>query len=203
MTPSIATQIELLHRAAESASAALSTWLGRPARIAIREVRRVPLGEAGALLGPPEEAVVACPMQITGLLPGVLMLACDDTSGLALAALLLDREAGNAWDELGESAAVETANIIGCAYLNAMAAAADTASDAADADAHSVGGLARSLLPSPPWFLRDYAGAVMDAVVMTQAAVADEVFLTHTDFVIEDSPITCSLLFVPAADQPG
>jgi chemotaxis protein CheC len=191
MTRSLAEQTDLFRRAAERASAALSTWLDRPARIAIREVRRVPLDEAVALLGPPEATVVACPMQIRGIVPGVLMLACDDASGLALAALLLGREADAApsWDELAESAAVETANIIGCAYLNAMVAATETAVE--------------GLLPTPPWFMRDYAGAVMEAVLMTQAAVAAEVFLTHTDFVIEDSPITCSLLFVPAADQAG
>jgi chemotaxis protein CheC len=191
MTRSLAEQTDLFRRAAERASASLSTWLGRPARIAIRAVRRVPLDEAVALLGPPEATVVACPMQITGIVPGVLMLACDDASGLALAALLLGREADTApaWDELAESAAVETANIIGCAYLNAMVAA--------------TGATGEGLLPTPPWFMRDYAGAVMEAVVLTQAAVAAEVFLTHTDFVIRDSPITCSLLFVPAADQAG
>ena len=197
MSRPIPEQSELFRRAAEGASAALSTWLGRPARIAIGEVRRVPLDEAVALLGPAEATVVACPMQITGIVPGVLVLACDDASGLALAALLVGREAAptDNWNELTESAAVETANIIGCAYLNALVAAADTAAGA------TVPGTA--LLPSPPWFMRDYAGAVMEAVVMTQAAVAAEVFLTHTDFVIEDSPITCSLVFVPAADRPG
>ena len=193
MSPPIPEQSELFRRAAAGASAALATWLGRPARMAIGEVRRVPLEQAVALLGPAEATVVACPMQITGIVPGVLLLACDDASGLALAALLVGGEAAEAgtWNELAESAVVETANIIGCAYLNALVAAAGAADPAA------------ALLPSPPGFMRDYAGAVMEAVVMTQAAVATEVFLTHTDFVIEDSPITCSLLFVPAADRPG
>jgi len=197
MSRPIPEQSELFRRAAEGASAALSAWLGRPARIAIGEVRRVPLDEAVALLGPAEAPVVACPMQITGVVPGVLLLACDDASGLALAALLVGRQAAatDTWNELTESAAVETANIIGCAYLNALVAAAETSAGAAAPGT--------ALLPSPPWFMRDYAGAVMEAVVMTQAAVAAEIFLTHTDFVIEDSPITCSLLFVPAADGPG
>jgi chemotaxis protein CheC len=197
MSHPIPEQSELFRRAAEGASAALATWLGRPARIAIGEVRRVPLEQAVALLGPAEATVVACPMQITGIVPGVLLLACDDTSGLALAALLLGREPAetDVWNELAESAAVETANIIGCAYLNALVAAAESAGGSEAP--------AEALLPSPPWFMRDYAGAVMEAVVMTQAAVAAEVFLTHTDFVIEGSPITCSLLFVPAADRPG
>jgi chemotaxis protein CheC len=186
---SLTEQTELFRKAADGASTALSTWLGRRTRIMIREVRRVSLERAVVLLGAPDTALVACPMRITGLVPGVLLLACDDASGLALAALLLERPADDVagWDELAQSAAVETANIIGCAYLNAMVAM--TTPNA-------------GLLPSPPWFMRDYAGSIMEAVVMTQTSVAAEVFLTLTDFIIEDTPITCSLLFVPAVDPP-
>jgi chemotaxis protein CheC len=178
---------DLFRQAAERASTALSKWLGRPARIAIRDVRSVPLEEAVSLLGPLDLPLAACAMRIEGPVEGVLLLACDDASGLALADLLLGQGAGTAadWGELETSALVETANIIGCAYLNALAAA----SAAGD----------RSLLPSPPWFARDYAGAIMETAVLPQATVADHVYLTHTDFTIEDTPITCSLLLVPAA----
>lgn len=178
---------DLFRQAAERASTALSKWLGRPARIAIRDVRSVPLEEAVRLLGPLDLPLAACAMRIEGPVEGVLLLACDDASGLALADLLLGQGAGTAadWGELETSALVETANIIGCAYLNALAAA----SAAGD----------RSLLPSPPWFARDYAGAIMETAVLPQATVADHVYLTHTDFTIEDTPITCSLLLVPAA----
>lgn len=185
---SITSQGDLFHHAAAEASAALAKWLGRPARIAIREVRAVPLARAVGLLGAAETPLVACAMRIAGGLEGVLMLACDDTSGLSLADLLLGRGAGEShtWGELEQSAVVETANIIGCAYLNAMAARDGIA-----------GG--ESLLPSPPWFVRDFAGAVMETAILPQAMAADEVFLTHTDFAIEGSPITCSLLFIPGA----
>jgi chemotaxis protein CheC len=178
----------LFRQAAERASAALSKWLGRPARIAVRDVRSVPLAEAVSLLGPLDLPLAACAMRIDGPMEGVLLLACDDASGLALADLLLGQAAGTAadWGEVETSALVETANIIGCAYLNALAAAASAAGD-------------RSLLPSPPWFARDYAGAIMETAVLPQATVADHVYLTHTDFTIEDTPITCSLLLVPAA----
>lgn len=183
---SITSQGEFFNRAAEEASTALSKWLGRPTRIAIRDVRAVPLDQAVELLGAADAPLVACAMRITGAVAGVLMLACEDTSGLSLADLLLGRDAGSSreWGEIETSAVVETANIIGCAYLNALA----------DFDGIGAG---ETLLPSPPWFARDFAGAVMEAAVMPQAALADEVFLTHTDFTIEGCPITCSLLFIP------
>jgi hypothetical protein len=39
----------------------------------------------------------------------------------------------------------------------------------------------------------------MEGVMLSQASDGATIFLTHTDFVIEDSPVTCSLLFVPGA----
>ena len=55
----------------------------------------------------------------------VLFGATMVAAGLALADLLLGRPAGSgtAWGEVEESATLETANIVGCAYLGAIAAA--------------------------------------------------------------------------------
>lgn len=181
----ITQQTAIFDRAATEASTALSKWLGRPTTITIRGVLALPLEEAVGVLGAADAILVACAMRLSGALEGVLVLACDDSSGLSLADLLLGRHAGGsgAWGEIETSAVVETANIIGCAYLNAVAAG--------DGDG------CRTLLPSPPWFVRDYVGPVMEAIVMPQAMRVDEVFLTRTEFAVEDAPITCSLLFVP------
>ena len=187
---SITRQTELFVRAAEDASSALSRWLGRPTRIAVRRLEVLPLERAVGVLGVSDAPLVACAMHISGAVTGILALACDDASGLALADMLLGRSAGGSveWGELETSAAVETANIIGCAYVNAMA----------PTDAAEVAATKGSVLPSPPWFVRDFAAAVMEAIMLSQPVNADTIFLTHTDFVIEDSPVTCSLLFVPA-----
>jgi chemotaxis protein CheC len=182
---SLIEQTALFARAADEASASLSKWLGRRTRISITGLRTLPLEEAVGVLGSADAPLVACAMRIHGDLDGVLLLACDDTSGLALADLLLDRGGGGSqsWGEVEISALVETANIIGCGYLNALA----------QAD----GG--QPLLPSPPAFARDYTAAVMQAVMMSRSRPTDTVFLTHTEFLIEDAPITCSLLLIPEA----
>jgi len=187
--PAIDNQAGLLKRAAEEASATLSRWLGRPTRIVVRRAEWLPVERAVDLLGADEEPLVACVMQIRGLVAGLLVLACDDASGLALADMLLGREPGTAteWGELERSAAVETANIIGCGYLNAIAAAAGGDSAAGDPAA----------LPTPPGFVRDFAAAVMETIMLSQDAPAAALFLTHTDFLVEESPVTCSLVFLP------
>ncbi len=192
---SLTSQTDLFRRAAEEASVALSKWLSRPTSITINQVSVLPITDAAGVLGVTDSPLVACAMQITGLFSGLLVLTSDDASGLALADMLLGREIGTSteWTEVEQSAAVETANIIGCAYLNAMAS---------DPQA-TPGTPAEPLLPSPPWFARDYAAAVMQGILMAQASVADDVFLTHTDFCVDQMPGKCSLLFIPEADDLG
>lgn len=176
------------HTAAGLASEALSKWLGRPVAITIQQVEAMTLKEATGLLGEQEGTICGCAMEIRGSLQGILVVLCDDDAGLALAAMLLGREpsASDHWGELEQSAVVETTNIIGCAYLNAMAesTAATTAA-----------------MPSPPWFLRDFAPAVMESVVMAQPTLSETVFLTRTEFSIEGSFARCSLVFLPTPDQ--
>ena len=176
--------------AAGLASASLSKWLSRPVTITVEQVAAMPLEQAIGLLGEQEGTICGCAMGISGSLQGILVLLCDDDAGLALAAMLLGREpsADDEWGDLEQSAVVETTNIIGCAYLNAMADSTDSPIAA---------------MPSPPWFLRDFAPAVMQSIVMAQPLTSETVFLTRTEFSIEGSPARCSLVFVPAPESPG
>ena len=114
----------IFERGAESASQALSKWLGEEVRLTISEVELVELTVAAEVLGPPETLVAACAMGLSGPLSGQILLVFEDRSGLALVDLLLHQPVGTtaSWGELEQSAAQETTNIVGCAYLNALAA---------------------------------------------------------------------------------
>jgi chemotaxis protein CheC len=179
-------------KGSEDASQALSRWLGRPARVSIEQIEQVPLGEATAVLGDPECPICFCAMALEGRLTGELILSFDDASGLALADLLLERSVGKSiqWGEIETSAALETANIIGCAYLNALASSMPESA-----------GAGQELLPSPPRFARDFAESLMQFALMSQASVSDVAFLTRTEFHIDDTPVDCNLLFVPDAEN--
>src|SRR5262249_56545799 len=98
--------------------------VGESVRLTISEVELVALERAGELLGPPETLVAACAMGLTGRLTGSILLVFEDRSGLALVDLLMHQPVGTTtdWGELEQSAAKETTNIVGCAYVNALAA---------------------------------------------------------------------------------
>ena len=193
-TPLSERQLEQLYavidRGAQQASSALTTWIGRPSLIRVESLDQLPLNEATTVLGESEDPVCFCAMSVTGWLCGQLILAFDDASGLALANLVLHNSArepeSGEWGEVEQSAAMETANILGCAFLNALAS---HSAEFIDTEGE--------LIPSPPCFNRDFAESLLQFALMGQAAEHSTVFLTRTRFEVEDTPLNWTLLFVP------
>ena len=182
----------IFDRGAEGASLALSKWLGREVRLAVSDVELVELEQAGELLGPPEALVAACVMGLTGRLTGSILMVFEDRSGLALVDLLLHQPIGTttSWGELEQSAAKETTNIIGCAYVNALAAHLPGGAGAGDDE----------LVPTPPTFLHEFAGSLMEFALMEQALERDRLLLIRSEFAGgPDMPqLNWTLLLVPS-----
>ena len=181
---------DIFEGGAEEASAALSKWLGRPTTLRTSDVVEVELAEAAELLGPAEGLVVACSMGLVGRVAGQLLLVFEDRSGLALADLLLRQPPGTAvaWGELEQSAANETANIVGCAYLNALAGRLPRRDDEA-----------ATIVPTPPVFRHEFAGSLIESALMEQSIRFDRLLLARTQFEAEARRLDWSLLLVPDA----
>jgi chemotaxis protein CheC len=184
-----ALRIALRHGATE-ASEALHRWIGKPTNIHFDALEQLSLGDATGVLGDGAEPVCFCVVDMQGLLTGQLILAFGDVDGLALTDMLLDQPRGTAtaWGEMETSAALETTNILCCAYLNAMSrvfpAGADESSE---------------FIPTPPRFSRDFAESLIQFAVMGQIVASDQVLLAQTRFHIDGAPVDWTLLFVPDA----
>lgn len=179
----------VFHRGSADASEALAKWIGKPSVVEIDSLEQLPLDEATGVLG--DEPICFCSTEIKGLLSGEMILTFDDASGLALADMLLDQPRGTAaeWTEMATSAALETTNILCCAYLNSMCRS------------FSKSGELSSLLPTPPKFSRDYAASLLEFALMGQAIASDQVILAQTTFTIDAMPVNWTLLFVPDAQS--
>jgi chemotaxis protein CheC len=188
--PQLAALTVVFRAGAADATIALSRWLGKPAQISVERVEQLPLHDATEVLGEADAPLAACVMVIHGRVTGQLIMAFDDRSGLCLADLLLARPTGTStsWTALERSAAEETANIVGCAYLNALSRHFQGAAEGDE------------VLPTPPKLTHDFAQSLIQFAVMNQAAASDMVFLTRTQFSIDGSPVHWSLLFVPDAE---
>lgn len=178
----------LFRRGADEASFALTKWLGRTAHMASDQVQQLSLAEAAQLMGSDDEPVCACVMSFRGGISGRLISSFDDASGILLAEILLGRPLTEAEiaQELHHSAALETANIIGCAYLNTLSNSIPLSSQAS-----------RVCVPDPPSFARDFGPALMGFLLMDQAEESNAVFLTQTQFHIEQAPVCWTMLLVP------
>ncbi len=183
----------IFDRGADGASLALSKWLGAEVHLTVSDLELVELDRAGELLGPPDALVAAGAMGLTGPLTGSILLVFEDRSGLALVDLLLHQPLGTttAWGELEQSAARETTNIVGCAYVNALAA--------------HLPGLGRGselgeLVPTPPAFLHEFAGSLLEFALMEQALELDQVLVIRSEFTGGQPGLNLNwtLLFIPS-----
>ena len=181
-----------LHRGADKASDALGRWIERPARIAFDSIEQLAIEEATSILGTSDEPICCCTVEFAGRFAGHFILAFDDESGLALADMLLGQPRGQAtdWSNLETSAALETTNIVCCAYLNALVRELPTSR-----------GEPEEILPSPPRFTRDFAESVLQFALMDQIVMSDQVLFARTKFHIDGSPVDWTLLFVPAVES--
>jgi chemotaxis protein CheC len=177
-----------LRLAAEASSDALARWLGVPAVMHVDEIVQCSVEEAIHCLGDDDQAIDVCVMGLDGSLRGLMVLAFDDESGLKLADLLLSRSQGESstWGEVEISAALESMNILGSAYLNRLA------EHLSNRSAESI-----SLLPTPPEFSRDFAGALIESLFMDQIAQGCEAFYVQTRFAVSNQTVHWTFLIIP------
>jgi chemotaxis protein CheC len=195
----------IFDRGAEGASLALSKWIGKEVCLAVSEVELTALEQAAELLGPPDALVAACLMELTGRLTGWILLVFEDRAGLALIDMLLEQSIGTTttWGEIEQSAARETANIVGCAYINALAAhlPATLSREAPTLQQAESGG--SELIPTPPTFFHEFAGSLLEFALMEQALELDEVLLIRSEFSTghRASSLDWTLLFIPTRES--
>lgn len=184
--------IPAVHRGAAECSQAISAWCAAPLTMTVERVGQSTLQQATGLLGNGEAAVCACLMGMQGSCTGQMLLGFEDASGLRLADLILGRPAAatTVWGEVEISAAMETMNIAGSAFLNGMAAELAERS-----------GQPLRLLPTPPVFLRDYAASLLQSAFMNQALSDSLLVYTETRFELCGQPLAWTFLWIPDAES--
>jgi len=173
---------ELFASATHDASAAMCRWTDGIITVTLDEVRQVPLEEAAGELAVGDGPLTMVVMTLDGQLGGSLVLMFDELNGRQLAASLLGQEAGPQaeWSELEKSALMETGNILGCAYVNALTRL-----------------IGKDLRPSPPYFIQDFAASVLQQALTTQAAVSDSLLLCEIGFHRQGGRLDWRVVFVP------
>lgn len=163
--------LDLLERVGRAgalkATASLSALAGRPVESSFPKVRLIPLEEIPSLLGDPEEVIVGVILGLSGDMSGRFIIAFSLQDAFLLIKTLtgtecsLDRELG----EMERSALCEAGNILASSYLAAL---------------EQFAGLV--VLPSPPDFAMDMAGAVLTTAVLPLHEAGSEILFIEVRF---------------------
>jgi chemotaxis protein CheC len=184
--------VPALHKGAAECSQAISSWCAAPLSMTVERVGQSTLQQATSILGTDDHAVCACLMGMQGSFSGQMLLGFEDASGLVLADLILGRHnaATQTWGDVEISAAMETMNIAGSAFLNGLAAQLSLQTKQEI-----------RLLPTPPVFLRDYAESLLQSAFMNQALLDSLLVYTETRFQLHGQPLAWTFLWIPDADS--
>jgi chemotaxis protein CheC len=173
---------ELFASATHDASAAMCCWTDGVITVTLDTVRRARLDEVGAELDAGGDLLTMVVMTLEGELGGNLILMFDELNGRQLAASLLGREVGTdpEWNDFEKSAIMETGNILGCAYVNALTRLIGT-----------------DLVPSAPYFIQDFGASVLQQALLSQAVISDSLLLCEIGFHRKGGKLDWHVVFVP------
>ncbi len=173
----------LFAAATHEASAAMCRWTDGVISLSLDDICEVPLDQVAAELGFADDFMTMVVLGIESEPGTAMILTFDEDNARQLAATLTQRErrTGSDWDELEISALTETGNILGCAYVNALTRLTG-----------------QVLIPSPPYFLRDYFASVLEQALVEQAMSSDTALLCRTGFHREGENLNWHVLFIPS-----
>ncbi|MEE9133412.1 MAG: chemotaxis protein CheC, partial [Gemmatimonadota bacterium] len=175
---------EVANIGAGHAATALSQLTKRKVMISVPQITVAPIEDVPELMGDADAPVAAVLMHMLGDLTGRTLLMFPEPDARLLCDLLNKREIGTTthFAELEQSSVKEAANILGGAYMNALADF-----------------MGMMLLPSVPSLVIDLAGAVLTTAYLNFGHDRDFVLCVQTDFEFQDvgRTLTGQFLLLP------
>jgi len=171
---------------ARKAAEGLTAMAGDEFYLADVNFQRLPLSDLSLLLGEPDRAITSVLLEIKGDCRGEVLLLLPQSSSKQL----VDAMFGNCdltAQELVEqrtAALMEAGNILGSAFLNAIATLTDL-----------------EILPTVPTIAEDMIGAVLDILQIKYATTGDHIFIAKSGFVCGAQPLEVFLITILEHDS--
>jgi chemotaxis protein CheC len=167
---------ELANIGSGQAAAALSTMLGHPVDISVPTAAALPLAEAVAVAGNPDEARHGILVPIVGEFEAAVVLLVPEPDAVQLCSVYdLDPNGEDGASFLGE-----IGNILGTSYINVLA---------------EMSGL--DMEPAPPQVVHDMLGAILASVLLASGEDTDTALLLDSALTVEGKPCSLSFLLIP------
>lgn len=172
---------ELGNIGAGNAATSLSQLLNQRVDMSVPEVKLLKLRDVPYLLGGPEIPVIGVTVLVEGDGEGqILLLFTRDSAEKLIKNVMAGFPQNELSEEMKISVLLEVGNIVSSTFLNALASFTNL-----------------KLLPTVPASTTDMAGAILDSVLVMEAAEDDLIITVVTDFTVQGEMIEGYLVFVP------
>ena len=176
---------EVANIGAGHAATALSEMTGQTIMISVPRVNVAPLEEVPNQISEPEEPVAAVLMRMMGDLTGMTLLVFPQEAAIKVAGLMM-RKKVTEMGAIEQSAIKEAGNILGSAYMNALAEF-----------------MGMILMPSPPSLAIDLSDAVLSSMYVEVTQGESYVFCVESEFILQEDNSKVRGLFLLLPDGPS
>lgn len=169
-----------------TAATALADLVAAKVEISVPQVSLVPLENLSTILASADTLYFVLDMEINGDIGGRIFLLFSPEDAKFLASVLLgkSKEELDFKDDMFKSALKEVCNILGGAYISALADITNLA-----------------ILPSIPSLALDMVGAILDFIFIQIAQTSEEALFIKTDLQVKGLSMEGLFLLFPTSDS--
>jgi chemotaxis protein CheC len=168
---------ELANIGSGNAGTALGLMLGKSVDISVPTAAVLPLAEAVAIAGEPDELRHAVVVPVLGDMDAVVLLLFPDADARTLCGIYgIEPSTPDGQSMLGE-----VGNILGTNYINVLAQM-----------------VAMRLEPAPPQVVEDMLGSIMESVLLGRGEDIDTALILDSALQVEEEQCSLSFLLLPA-----
>ena len=168
---------ELANIGSGNAGTALGSMLGKSVDISVPTAAVMPLADAVAVAGRPDELRHGVVVPIVGDMEAIVVLLFPDPDARTLCAVYgIEPSTPDGKSMLGE-----VGNILGTSYINVLAQMA-----------------AMDLEPAPPQVVEDMLGSILESVLLGRGEDVDQVLILDSALMVEGEQCSLSFLLLPS-----
>jgi len=170
---------ELANIGSGNAGTALGSMLGKSVDISVPTAAVLPLPEAVAIAGGPDEMRFGVVVPVVGDMDAIVVLLFPESDAQKLCGIYgIDPHTPDGTSMLGE-----VGNILGTNYINVLAQM-----------------VAMDLEPAPPQVVEDMLGAILQSVLIGRGDNIETALILDSALEVEDEACSLSFLLLPADD---
>lgn len=167
---------ELANIGSGNAGTALSSMLGKVVDISVPTAAALPLAEAVAIAGAPEELRFGVVVPVVGEFEAIVLLLFPEPDARTLCGIYgIEPSTPDGHSMLGE-----VGNILGTNYINVLSQM-----------------VSMRMEPTPPQVVEDMLGSILSSVLLGRGDDVDEALILDSDLLVEEEQCSLSFLLLP------